>query len=180
MWNTGKGGLSNGPIINPSLTSSAKRVSTVWGSMKADWRLWQVWKCQELLVHLDGNRVWSRWWESEQTVYIVGKSAAQVVEVVADHPASVVKDWLFLFVSSLWHRNINWKTYVHGMMGGGGAAGDKRLKTLRKRDISEAMELRLCMLWQSGRGLRITHRRGTYGLQRCGSRVCSRAGAVLL
>ncbi len=53
------------------------------------------------------------------------KSAAQVVEGVADHPASLVKDWPSLFVNSLWGHMF----MGLGMMGGGGAAGDKRLKT---------------------------------------------------
>lgn len=36
MWNTGKGGLSNGPIINPSLTSLSNRVCTLRGYVRAD------------------------------------------------------------------------------------------------------------------------------------------------
>ncbi len=36
----------------------------------------------------------------------VGKSAAQVVEVVTDHPACLVKDWPSLFVDSLWHGDV--------------------------------------------------------------------------
>lgn len=42
--NDRKGGVLNGPIMKPSLTSLAKRVSTVWGSAKADWRLEQMWE----------------------------------------------------------------------------------------------------------------------------------------
>ncbi len=44
MQNTGIGGLLNWTVINSSLTSWANRVSTVWGSVRADWRLWQVWE----------------------------------------------------------------------------------------------------------------------------------------
>ena len=35
----GNGGESNGPIINPCLTSFSSRVETIAGSAKADWRL---------------------------------------------------------------------------------------------------------------------------------------------
>ena len=38
----GKGGLENGLIMKPSLSSFQSIVSTVSGSVSADYKLWQV------------------------------------------------------------------------------------------------------------------------------------------
>ena len=42
--NVGKGGEVNGPIMNPCRTSLSIKVSTVSGSVRADWRLLQMWE----------------------------------------------------------------------------------------------------------------------------------------
>lgn len=42
MRNGENGGSLNGPIMNPSWTSLAINVSTVSGSERADWRLWEI------------------------------------------------------------------------------------------------------------------------------------------
>lgn len=63
----------------------------------------------------------------------VGKSAAQVIEVVAHLPASLIEDWPYPLIDSLRHGDINCRIYCMstglGMMGDGGAMGDKGLKT---------------------------------------------------
>ena len=40
----GEGGEVNGPIMNPCRTSLSIKVSTVSGSVRADWRLLQMWE----------------------------------------------------------------------------------------------------------------------------------------
>ena len=56
---TGKGGWSKGPIMNPSSTSLARRESTAWGSLMADWRLWQMWEV-EGVVTTPGWKPWEK------------------------------------------------------------------------------------------------------------------------
>lgn len=62
-----------------------------------------------------------------------GKSAAQVIEVVAHHSVSLIEDWSSLLIDSLHLGDINCRMYCMstglGMMGDGGAVGDKGLKT---------------------------------------------------
>lgn len=53
------------------------------------------------------------------------ENGAEVVKVIAHHPASLVDDWPFLFVNTFWDENI---TDGHmlmglGLMQGEGAAG---------------------------------------------------------
>lgn len=43
ILNMEKGGLSNGPIMYPFSTSLASKLSTTFGSWKADCRLLQIW-----------------------------------------------------------------------------------------------------------------------------------------
>ena len=44
----------------------------------------------------------------------IGKGAAQVVKVVAHHPASLVEDGPSPFVDSLWHGDVDGRMYVDG------------------------------------------------------------------
>ena len=37
----------------------------------------------------------------------VGEGAAQVVEIIADHPSCLAEDWLPLFINPLRHRDVD-------------------------------------------------------------------------
>lgn len=42
----------------------------------------------------------------------VGKSATQMIQVIGHHPVSLIEDWHPPLIDSLWHGDINSRTYV--------------------------------------------------------------------